>query len=1064
MATTSLLGLAVRQGLADLAGSIVGRTKALKNLKMSAYIFSKLKSITSYDYGNLDSSQERLTARDIYGLRNLRSPLQAQINSFNLKIAELKTILSTFFSKSQAEATVATIIPLSGASTDLKLEYKSIYQYDGNGNPLTEFSKENITMTPISSTECYLDLGTTNGGAGFDYVFVAGKYLPRTKTGPEEAIYDFDSLTIEWKEGPAPAPNTTDLRPVKKRENMQISGPFPSSSQYYGEFEPTNTGGGRIAYVLRLCRGTGDTFASLLAASVIDLPCVVLKKQSRRFGCLLSHTVAAGGIASISRTNNIATIQFVQSELVLGDPDLPSSNVSDNRILKGQPLIIRASGQLSDFAGSFVVASVDRKNRRITFVNVSKLAPTIDGISNPKIELVFESFLKAPLTLGDTVSMTFIARDNNANVYHYTNMVVGEAYSTSANTRTMKGVVLIGDPSVDYIVDNYYFDAALGSWGTRKAACISNFPSSELKGASKVFTARSFIRGFSSLRTPSVTSGQIIGTSSKSFWNRTTPKVSGSILNISFPGEVQINGSLEVKSQISFGQDAVLSKYPVSLYQTSAVSPYYEYFNKEKTLTHFFVIKVGGETCYLPANSFEDQVFKYEQNFISKLSPLSQTAIVALDKFYTAGNYFGNSSPFPKGGSWQSSTNTTNIFFGELFQPLVKSSSSPYYNKYANVMPSKEAWEAMRPLPKHAVETVNPSLNTYFESMPATAFDNLLYTHPYSIPTFSINSGYNSLYAAQEAPSSGSSVIETSTVMPTNAGTFFMVFKIRNDYNEVQPEGFDATTPQVIACQGVDWNVVSHTPGGSSSAQYFTDNGVGWFLYAKGYDGQRSICFTNPGPWIGLMDKTKWSSMSEQPVRKAGFSEEIVMGKKLEPNNFYFVALTFETRGADGNILSDFDMNESYTAKLTPSAYPNLNSSYLPSTAAINALRFTTVRVYGGSGTAGVVDMLPSQNQLKIIRTCKTVAPSATARFSRRLAVGLSVDTTQKTRFQQGWTNGGSRTTNQDSFEKFRFSCPMDVALVGQIDDVMNEQQLASLYSSLRTGTFKDLSWGASPV
>ena len=1046
MASTSLLGLALKAYLTDLPGGIAGKTKALLNLGKPAYVFSPLKGIAASDNIASDSQGYKLVARDMYSLRNIRTFLQAQVDSFQLKVTAIKILIASLFPSSQAKATVATISPANGSLTDLRLENKKLYQYDASGNQLSTFVLDPIKFTPTSATECLLDLGTTNGYA--NDVLINNTYKPGTKTGPEEAIYDFDIITLEWTEGAVNGVGGT----VKRRTDMQVAGPFYSTNESYGEFRRTDTGSGRFAFVLQMCRGSGDTFASLLASSAQNVACTVIKKQERKFICATNYVIPASDITSVQRTSNITTVVLRNGTHWLGNVDLAASDISDERVVKGHPIVVRASGGLSDFAGAFSVLSSNRKTRTITFSNFSSSSPTTSVYTNPAIEISVEPFYTTPFSSGDSVSMTFIRTNNNAVSDHYTDMIVGEAY----NVGSRKGFYLYGKSDQDYFMANYYLDSALGGWGYRQAAFITNFASSTLKASSKVFTARQLIRGYATPKSPSFSRGDIISTSTKSFWNRTTANTESTVLGISFPGQVQVNGSLEVKQQISFGTTSVLSQYATSLTGSSTASPYYQYFNKDKDLTHLFQLKVGGETCYLPAVSLEDQVFRYEQIFISKQTELTQTAIVSLDKFYTAGNLF----VFPRGGNWKSSANTTNIFFGELFQPLVRNNSSVYNGQYANVMPTKEAWSARNRLSKNASEVSNVSLNAYYESMPSTSFTYYAKDERNINPIQTFRAASNGVMAYQNQSSIDA---DTDTLMPTNAATFFMVFKIRPDWAETQPDAISgATTPQVIAAQGVDWETISTLPLGGAGTNYYADNGLGWLLYTKGYDSSnRTLYFTNPGPWTQLCSVSSRSVLYAEPTRKLGFAQELELTKKLAPGLFYFLAFTFETRDASNVLISNSDMDANYTATLTPNGYPSGANAYLPTNAIIDAMRPTAINFYAGVGLAGVVSLTPASSSLKIVRSTKK-SPSYNNRFGRRLGVGIP--TSQSYYQQEGWYNGYTNNTYiPASYEKFRVSCPMDIAMVGQIDDVMDSAQLGSLYSSLRQGTFSGLNWG-SPI
>lgn len=1041
MALKALLGLAIRSYLSDIFGGVVGRTKALANLGLPSYVWTKFKSISSIDFLNPEGRGNgyRLTCRDLYSLRNLRSSLQTQIDSFKVITNNIKNVLSSVFPRSSVKATVAIVYPSSGSVTDLRIDRKEYYQYDASGNQLNVTVPDLIKFTPISNTECLLDIGTTNGYS--DYMVVAGKPVPKVKTGPAEEIGDFDLITIEWQENGS----------VKRRFDMQIDGPFYSSEDYASEFVKTDTGNGRFAFVLKMCRGSGDSFSSLIAQSAQNIPCTIVKKQERKFICITSQLIRPADIVSIQRVSNVTTVILSNRVKWLGNYDLAAGDLGDDRVLKNQPIIVRGTGILSDFAGAFRILSVNRRNRTFTFQNFSTTTPTTSVISSPAIEISIDPFYTSQFRVGEAVSMTFIRVGNNSIVDHYTDMIVGENY----NDGTFKGFYMYGKDDIDYTM-NYNLD--WNGWGYRQAAVITNFPSSTLRGSSKVFTARQFIRGYSNPRFPSFSRGNVISTSTKSFWNRVTAKIPGTVMGTSFPGQVQINGSLEVKQQINFGTDSVLSEFPISLTGTSTASPFYQYFNKEKTLTHFFQIKVGGETCYLPAVSLEDQTFKYEQNFISKQASLTQQAIVALDKFYTAGNYF----TFPKGGSWKSSANAINVFFGEIFQPLIRVNSSSFVGKYANVMPTREDWEARRRLSANVSETTNADLNKYYESMNFSSFLTQSKDERYITPNKTFRSSFNGIYAHQDLSTGDKDV---NTLVPTNSGTMFMVFKLRLDWAETKPEAVeDEETRQVICGQGVDWELIEDRPLGTISPNYYTENGVGWLVYTKGIaTGNRSLFFTNPGPWNELCNRSTWGAITSQPTRHIDFNKELTLTKQISPELFYFMAIVFETRDANNQIITNTDMELNHTASLIPGAYLSGYSGFLPTTSFLSNMRQTEVKFYLGTGTSAVQNVTPNQNAVKIVRATKKT-PYYNNKFGRRFGVGLPVGPETSFYTQYGWYNGFQNGTYIPyTYEKYRVSSPLDIATVGLIDDTMTESQLSSLFVSLRMGTFKDFNWG-SPI
>jgi len=1044
------IGLSVNAFFQDLRGGIIGKTKALRNLGLPSYVWTSFKSIANEDWMNPDGQGYRLISRDIFSLRNLRSSLQTQVERFYGLVDIIKGTLSTVFPNTIAKSTVCTIWPSGGSTEDLRISVKKLYIYNlSNGALLDGRVEVPITFTPTSRTEGKLNWGRDNGNS--PYVFIGGQVVPVVETSSAQQIYDFDMLTIEWNEG------TTANPIIKKRTDMAIAGPFFDSQSDYGEFPTTEVGSGVSNYVFDLCRGSGDDFQSLLNNGAVNVPVTVVKKQPRQFGCAISYTIASGAINSISRTNNIAKVMLKSGSGVthwLGQPhgvDFPSTDLSDNRILPNQPIIVRASGGLSDFSGAFNILSVNKIENSFTYYNFSPSAPNVPQISTPAIEISVEPFYFQPLRKGESVSVSVIRKGNNAIVDHYTDLVIGDNY----NDGVRKGFYLYGKPDVNYRL-SYHFEvgSANPSWGYRQAAILTNFANSEIKGSGKFFTARQYIRGFAAPKSPSFSQGKIISTSKKSFWNRLTPKTEGTILGIGFPGEVEVNGSLEIKQQVNFGDGALLTEFPSSLSGQSTASPFYDYFNRQKKITHLFQLKVGGEICYIPAVSLEEQVFKYEQVVISRQATLTQTALVLLDKFYTSGNTF----VFPQGGIFRSSTNHTNIFFGELFQPLIRSATK-YSGFYENTMPFRDGWKTYSgKLKPNKTEVTNPNLNQYYEALSAENISAATGDNFYASPRFSWRSFYNAISASQ--PLTGNTADLTTTLVPTNSATIIAILGIRTDWATEQPEGLDDTAPQSIVGQGVDWDLIEHKPTVGGSTEWHVDNGLGWLLYTNGVNlTNRSLYFTNPGPYLHLTNTSFYGpKVGQIPERNLDYDKNLMLTKKLSPNLFYFIAITFETR-VNGNLVTNEVMNTSYTAQLTPS-YPNggSNFGFLPTTSFVNGVTPTTVKFYMGSGVSSLLNVTPGGSaNVKIIRASQRT-PSYLNRFGRRLSVGISESTMSN--MTNGWYTGVGGSWFPYAVEKYRICCPMNIAFVGVMDDVMNDTQLSTMYSIFRSGIFKDLSWG----
>lgn len=1044
------IGLAVNGYFNDLMGGIAGKTKALRNLGIPSYVWTSFKSIANEDWLNPEGQGYRLSARDIFSLRNIRSSLQTQVEQFFTIVDNIKNTLSNVFPNATAKSTVCLFWPSNGSTEDLKISVKKLYIYNPtNGAQLPGRIEVPITITPTSRTECKLDWGRDNGVS--PQVFIGGQTVPVVETSSAQTIYDFDMITLEWNEG------TTANPIIKRRTDMAIAGPFFDSYSDFGQWPTTDVGGGAFNYVFNLCRGSGDDFQSLLNNGAVNVPVTLIKKQPRQFGCAIAYTIPSDAITSISRTNNIAKIMLRGGGNVthwLGEPvspELPITDNSDNRILPNQPIIVRASGLLSDYSGAFNILSVDKIENSITYYNYSPSAPNSPVIANPAIEVSVEPFFSQPLRQGESVSVSLIRRGNNAIVDHYTDLIIGESY----NDGRRRGFYLYGKQDVNYRL-SYHFEAgsANPSWGYRQAAILTNFANSELKGAGKFFTARQLIRGFSAPKSPSFSQGKILSTSKKSFWNRLTAKTAGTVLGIGFPGEVEVNGSLEIKQQINFGDGALLTEFPASLTGQSSVSPFYDYFNRQKTITHLFQLRVGGEICYIPAVSLEEQPFKYEQVIVSRQATLTQTALVSLDKFYTSGNVF----TFPKGGSFRSSANHTNLFFGELFQPLVRSNSR-YSGLYENTMPFRDGWKTYSGgLKPNKTEVINPALNAYYEAFSAENFSNGTGENFYASPRVQWRSFYNAISAAQ--PNTGNTSDLTTTLVPTNSATIIAVLGFRTDWATEQPEGLTDMVPQSILGQGVDWDLIEHKPTVGGQTEWHVDNGLGWLLYTKGFDlTNRSIYFNNPGPYLHLTGVSSYGPrVGLTPERNLDYDKNVMLTKKFSPNLFYFLAMTFETR-VNGDLITDEVMNNSYTAQLVQ-GYPGGGNSlaFLPSTTFVNGVTPTTVKFYMGSGTSSLLNVTPGGSaDLKIIRASQRT-PSYLNRFGRRLSVGISECSLGSV--ANGWWVGFSGSYFPYAIEKYRTCCPLNIAFLGVIDDAMTDTQLSTMYSIFRNGVFKDLAWG----
>lgn len=1056
MALKNLLGLTLAAKLTDLAGGILGRRKALQNLGIPTYIFSILKSISHLDVLNPTSNEQALSAKDLFGIRNLKSLLQAQVDSFLTKIQQISALLSKTFPNNQAKSTIAVLSPVSGLQ-DLEMSSKIRITYNSQGVKIGE-TPEPIQFEPVTSTTCKLNLGPTNGVSTTPSASNS-QSLPLYKNQDFERISDFDTVTIEWEEQQVAG----QPKVKKRRTDMQVNGPFYSSEEWWNyDFKMTEKLG-NFVFELDLTRGTGDNFDWLIANLSGPVNCKIIKKSDRVFKCATNCTIPSSLIASIQRTDNLTTVIFKDTYDFLGDPALAANNPADDRIVKNQPIVVRATGLLADFAGSYRIQSVERQNRLLRYQNISASEPNTTVIQNPNVEISISPFYSEEFRPGETINVT-VTDPNTRNAVLYKDFIVGESFIDGP----FKGFYLYGNSNVNYSL-MYHFEKAL-SWGFRQAAIINNFANSKLVGGEKSLTARQFIRGYSSGTMPSPQHGNTLGTSKKSLWNRTTRAQSGIVQTYSFPGEVQINGSLEVQQEMAFGTNAALLQNPV-LGEGSIVSPYYEYFNKQKDITHFFRLKIGGGVYFLPANTFEEQVFKHEREVITRSSSLSQTAIVALDKFYTSGNKF----VFARGGTLKSSANQTNIFFGDIFQPLLRATSetgvSPYRGIYANIMPYREGFVATKELTSPTQETSNPDLNKYYQTINGNALVEHTYVDSDLTPAKTINWAYVGLSPKQVDGLNE----DLSTLVPTNSATIILVFRIRPDWTEARPNNGaveDQNTPQVIMSQGVDWEVLKTRFAGSTSDTYFTDNGLGWVLYTSGWDNSnREIIFTNPGPWMFLRNTGgtfKWGGTNSEPTRVAGFDSRIALTKRLQVNKWHFLALTFKTTESNTSsaIMTDTDMLLKQTASLTPAMYPNAGSSFVPTQAFIDEMRPTEIQFYVGQGNDQTVSATPGSNLQKIIRGTVKNGTSIN-RFGRAFGVGIPQTPQQVYGERDGvnnlasWQSQGNLSYARRSHVKYRVSCPMDVAFLAQMNDIMTGSQLAEVYKSLKTGTFKDFDWGS---
>jgi hypothetical protein len=1050
MAIKNLLGLSLSARLADLAGGVLGKRRALANLGFPAYIFSVLKSIAHWDILNNEGTFQNLSNRDMYGLRNLKSSLQAQIDSFFARIKTLETILSKIFPNTVMRSTVGYIEPVTGL-TDLATASKTKITYNSLGNKIGT-SEEFISFIPTSLTTCKLNLGPTNGdNTTSSAVNSQGKPLYENRA--EEFIGDFDSVTIEWEEQ-----QVAGSPPVKKRrENMQVNGPFYSTQDFQFEFKQTEKGG-LFVWELDLVRGTGDSFQWLLENGATATFCKILKKVNRKFKCHTEHFIRKDQIASIQRTQNVTTVVLKDNVDWLGKASLAADNPADDRIVKNQPIVVRATGPLADFGGAYTIFSVDRRLRTLTYLNVSSSQPSTLKIDSPDLEMNVLPFYSEKFRQGESVNMTVINPNTKVSTI-YRDLIVGEDQDDFYG----KGFYLYGKSDVNYELDRDFEKAR--SWGHRQAAIINNFPNSKLQASARSFTARQFIRGYASASMPSVQHGNIFGTSVNSLWNRISRKQDGVVMGISFPGEVQINGSLEVQRTIGFGTSSALVKNPV-LGAGSVVSPFYEYFNKEKELTHFFRIKIGSLSCFLPANTFEEQVFKHNREVESRGSSLSETAIVALDKFYTAGNKF----TFAAGGTMKSFANQANIFFGDLFQPLLRITSpitnDTYRGIYANVMPVKPGFEALRTIPATTQETDNIDLNKYYATLAGPSMEFSSFADESLSPAKTFSYAINAFIPKQTSifdPAEDSKI-----VVPTNKNTIVLVFRIRPDWADARPDNGsveDENTPQVIMSQGVDFELLRTRPAGQTQDIFYRDNGLGWFLYTNNYTSEdRTIYFTNPGPWTNQVGVSSFSGGVSEPTRVSGFDANVALTKKFKVNKWHFLAMTFKTTESDianSPIMSDTDMGIKQTMAISPVFYPNAASGFSPTQNFIDQMRPTQVSFFAGQSTDALVTATPGQNSLKIIRTGIKQGTIST-RYNRAFGVGLPAYRAQYFSEKNGYGNVNQATGSSSRYShiKYRVCCPMDVAFLAQIGDIISNTDILNMYKSLRTGTFKNFAWG----
>lgn len=1056
MALRSLLGLSLIAKLTDLAGGVLGRRKALANLKYPTFIYSILQSISHFDALNPEGTGRLLSIKDMYGIRNLRSSLQTQIDNFFVKMKNLSDLLSKTFPNTTMKSTVGLIIPITGL-TDLEMATKNRIVYNSLGNKIG-IVPENITFQPTSLVNCKINLGPTNGEAATSsaYTIINNQSRPLYENRAEERISDFDSVTIEWEEQQVPG-----AAPVKKkRENMQVNGPFFSTYDYEGDFKTTEKLGAFV-YELDLVRGTGDNFEWLIANGATATNCKIIKKVSRKFKCFTDYTIPSSQIASIQRINNTAVVIFKPNYDWLGDATLPADNPADDRIVKNQPLVVRATGALADFSGAYRIISADRRNRTITYQNVSASGPTTPLIVDPNIEISVFPFYSEKFRQGESVNLTILDHVTKIPKF-YKDLIVGEDITEGS----FKGFYLYGKDDVTYSV-MYHYENVL-NWGNRQAGIINNFPNTKLQAGAKSFTARQFIRGYSSSSMPSVQHGNTFGTHTKSLWNRNTRNQSGVTLGISFPGEVQINGSLEIQRMLAFGTSSALVKNPV-LGSGSVISPFYEYFNKEKELTHFFRLKIGAVTGFLPANTFEEQVFKHNREIESRGGTFTETAIVALDKFYTAGNKF----IFVGGSTLKASANQLNVFFGDLFQPLLRITSpvtgDTYKGQYANISQTKPGLVPLKTIPATTQETSNVELNKYYATLTGPNSEFSTFAEDRLSPAQTFNWAFNAIVPKQANIFDSSEDLQI--VVPTNKNTIILVFRFRTDWAESRPDNgavVDDTTPQVIMGQGIDFELLKTRLAGQTSDTYFRDNGLGWLLYSKNYTTEdREIFFTNPGPFTNMVDTGSGVSFVggfSEPTRVAGFDTNVVLPNKFKTEKWYFLAMTFKTTNSDNTtIMSDVDMQNKQSGTPRLNFYPNGQSGFAPTQTFLNEMRPTEVSFFIGSGTDQLIASNPSQNSMKIIRGFPKMGTS-TNRYGRTFGVGLPLTGNQFIFEKSGYSNLQWWQTALPlpfrSHAKYRVSCPIDVAFLGQISDIVLQSQLLEMYKSLRNGTFKNFGWG----
>jgi len=1038
----------------------LGRRKALANLGFPNYIFSVLKSIANNDSLNPEGTGRFLSLKDMFGIRNLRSSLQTQIDNFFVKIKNLADLLSKIFPNTTMKSTVGLIVPVSGL-TDLEMAFKNRVIYNSLGTKLG-LTPENITFYPTSLTTCKINLGPTNGDSATSsaYVFINNQSRPLYENKAEERISDFDSVTVEWEEQ-----QQAGQPPIKKqRTNMQVNGPFFSTYDFWESEFKTVEKLGSFIYELDLVRGSGDSFEWLLANGATATNCKIVKKVSRKFKCYTDFLIPASQIASVQRTNNLTTVVLKSTFDYLGDPNLAIDNPADDRIVRNQPIVVRATGPLADFSGAYRLFSVDRRNRIFTYQNVSSTESSTVLITNPNIEISVFPFYSEKFRQGESINLTILDHSTKIPKF-YKDLIVGE----DVNDGNFKGFYLYGKDDVNYSV-MYHFENAF-SWGNRQAGIINNFPNTKLQAGARAFTARQFIRGYSSASMPSVQHGDTFGTSTRSLWNRITRNQSGIVMGISFPGEVQINGSLEIQRMLAFGTGSALVKNPV-LGEGSVISPFYEYFNKEKELTHFFRLKIGAVTGFLPANTFEEQVFKHNREVESRGATLEDVAVVALDKFYTAGNKF----VFAGGGTLKSSANQFNVFFGDIFQPLLRITSpvtsNTYKGRYANVSPAKPGMVWLRTIPATSEESQNVQLNKYYAAMAGPNFENATITDDNLSPTQNFNWSFNAIVPKQTNIFDPTEDLQA--VIPTNKNTIILVFRFRTDWAENRPTNgavADENTPQVLMGQGIDFQLLQTRFPGQTSDIFFRDNGLGWLLYSKNYtEEDREIFFTNPGPFLNMVNNgsgVSYGGTASEPTRVPGFDANVVLPKKFKTRQWYFLAMTFKTTENDGTtIMSDINMQTRQTATPALNFYLNGQSGFAPTQTFLNDMRQTEVSFFIGQGTDQIVAANPSQNSMKIIRGFPKMGTN-TNRYGRTFGVGLPLTENQFIYEKSGYSNKnfwqGAIPIPSRSHPLYRVSCPIDVAFLAQISDVASQPELLQMYKSLRNGTFKDFGWG-NPV